>query len=55
MPLTERQRELHRRRRRRRKLRALKQRLAQAQDARTRDRLIEKIRRVAPNAPVPES
>ncbi len=51
---TEKQRQLERRRRRRRKLRYLRQRLAQTTDPAERERLIEKIRRVSPTAPIPE-
>jgi hypothetical protein len=43
-----------RRKIRKRKLRYLRQRLAQATDPAERQRLIEKIRRVSPTAPVPE-
>jgi hypothetical protein len=39
---------------RKRKLRDLRERLAQATNPAERKRLIEKIRRVSPTAPVPE-
>ncbi len=48
-------RERIRRRNRKRKLRHLRQRLAQTKDAAQRRRLIEKIRRISPAAPVPEA
>jgi hypothetical protein len=51
---TEKDRKLARRQRRKRKLRYLRQRLAQTTDPAERERLIEKIRRVSPTAPVPE-
>lgn len=47
-------RERIRRKNRKRKLRHLRQRLAQTKDATQRQRLIEKIRRISPTAPVPE-
>jgi len=37
------------------KVRKLRQRLEKIRDREARQRIIEKIRRVAPNAPVPES
>lgn len=43
-----------RRQRRRRKLIYLRKRLAQTTDRAARQRLIAKIRRVSPSAPVPE-
>jgi len=51
---TEHDRKLFRRRARKRKLRYLRRRLAQATDPAERQRLIEKIRRISPTAPVPE-
>lgn len=51
----ERHREIRRRRHRQTKVRKLRQRLAEATDPAERQRIIEKIRRVAPNAPVAES
>ena len=51
----ERHRELRRRRHRRKKVRRLRARLEQTRDPEERRRLIEKIKRVAPNAPVPEA
>lgn len=48
-------RERIRRSNRKRKLRHLRQRLARTKDAAQRRRLIEKIRRISPAAPVPES
>jgi hypothetical protein len=54
MPMTERQRNIRRRQRRVRKLRALKARLEQTQDVKTRRRLIDKIRRISPWEPLPD-
>lgn len=51
---TERQRELRRRRHRREKLRYLGARLARTTDPRERERLIQKIRKISPRAPIPE-
>ena len=51
---TNRDRKRVRRQTRKRKVRELRKRLAQATDAAERKRLIEKIRRVSPTAPVPE-
>jgi hypothetical protein len=48
-------RDLRRRQRRRRKVRALRDRLAQTTEPRERERLIAKIKKIAPTAPVPES
>jgi hypothetical protein len=42
------------RRQRRQKLRYLRQRFAETQDMSARQRLIEKIHRISPRAPVPE-
>ncbi len=50
----ERHREIRRRRRRRKKVRKLRARLEQATNASERARLIARIRRISPNAPVPE-
>ncbi len=47
-------RERIRRQNRKRKLRHLRARLAQTKDPAVRKRLIEKIRRISPHAPVPE-
>lgn len=47
MPI-ERQKELKRRRQRRRKLKKLKTALAAAKDVKTREQLVEKIRRLEP-------
>ena len=47
-------RDLRRRQRRRRKVRFLRGRLAQTSDPRERERLIAKIKKIAPTAPVPE-
>ena len=51
---TEKDRKRIRRQTRKRKLRYLRRRLAQATDPAERKRIIEKIRRVSPTAPVPE-
>jgi hypothetical protein len=51
---TNRDRRRNRKQARRRKLKYLRGRLAQATDPAERQRLIAKIRRVSPNAPVPE-
>ncbi len=51
---TEKDRRRSRRQTRKRKLRYLRGRLAQATTPAERQRLIEKIRRVSPTAPVPE-
>jgi hypothetical protein len=47
-------RDLRRRQRRRRKVRDLRERLERTNDPRERERLIDKIKRIAPTAPVPE-
>ena len=39
---------------RKRRLRALRRRLAETEDRATRQRLIDRMRRVSPEAPVPE-
>jgi hypothetical protein len=49
-----RKRKVRRRRRRKRKLRYLRRRLAKTTDVQERRRLIDKIRRISPRAPVPE-
>lgn len=48
MPLTQKQRDLRRKRRRIRKLRELKSRLAATQDTKTRRMLLEKIKQISP-------
>jgi hypothetical protein len=48
MPLTSRQKDIRRRQRRVRKLRDLKQRLTQTQDAAKRKVILEKIRKLSP-------
>lgn len=48
-------RERIRRQNRKRKLRHLRQRLAQTKDPALRKRLIEKIRKISPRAPVPDA
>ncbi|MBC7223844.1 MAG: hypothetical protein H5T59_06175, partial [Anaerolineae bacterium] len=52
---TERQRELRRRRHRRAKLRYLRARLERTTDPKERERLIAKMRKISPRAPIPES
>lgn len=47
-------RDLRRRQRRRRKVRYLRDRLEQTTDPRKRQRLIAKIKKISPTAPVPE-
>jgi hypothetical protein len=54
MPMNDKQRNLRRRQRRVRKLRALKARLEETQDVKTRRRLIEKIRRLSPWEAIPD-
>jgi|GEM_PF-1576665 hypothetical protein len=51
---TQRDRDRSRRQRRRRKLVYLRRRLAQTTDRALRQRLIAKMRRVSPTAPIPE-
>jgi len=46
--------DLRRRQRRQRKVHYLRQRLAQTTNAQTRQRLIAKIKKASPTAPVPE-
>ncbi|NIO69487.1 MAG: hypothetical protein GTN71_10740 [Anaerolineae bacterium] len=52
---TARIRKLRRRQRRKRKLRYLRRRLAEAKDADERQRLIVKMRRISPHAPVQDA
>mgnify|MGYP001061796882 CR=1 FL=1 len=47
-------RDLRRRQRRQRKVRGLRRRLAEASNAREYQRLAAKIKKISPNAPVPE-
>jgi hypothetical protein len=54
MPKQERHRELRRRRTRVKKLRLLKQRYVQSQDAKARKKIADKIRKLAPFAPLPD-
>jgi len=54
MPQVERQREIKRRRQRFIKVRELRARLEKERDAKARARLIAKIKKISPNAPVPE-
>jgi len=49
----ERHRELRRRRKRKEKLRKLRARLLATKDPEERERLIAKIRRISPRAPIP--
>jgi hypothetical protein len=51
---TEKDRKRNRKRTRKRKLKYLRERLAQATDSDERRRLIAKIQRISPTAPVPE-
>jgi hypothetical protein len=53
MPV-ERQKEIRRRRQRRRKLKMLKSRLAEAKDLKTREVLIQKIKRIQPGYVPPD-
>jgi hypothetical protein len=48
MPLTQKQRDLKRKRRRIRKLRELKIKLTDTQDTKTRRKILEKIRQISP-------
>jgi hypothetical protein len=52
---TEHDRKQIRKQTRKKKIRYLRQRIAQAKDAAERQQLIEKLRRVSPEAPVPEA
>lgn len=54
MPQVQRTREIKRRRQRHDKVKALRERLTTERDAKTRARLIAKIKKVSPNAPAPE-
>jgi hypothetical protein len=52
---TEHDRKQIRKQTRKKKIRYLRKRIAQATDAAERERLIEKLRRVSPEAPIPEA
>jgi hypothetical protein len=52
---TEHDRKRVRKQTRKKKIRYLRQRIAQATDSTERERLIEKLRRISPEAPVPEA
>jgi hypothetical protein len=52
MPRVERDREIRRRRQRATKVRALRERLTRERDSRTRARLLAKLQRISPGAPV---
>ena len=52
MPLTSRQRFLHRKQRRVRKIRQLKRKLNETQDSAKRQKIIEKIRKLSPWDPI---
>jgi hypothetical protein len=54
MPRTERDREIRRRRARKDKMLALKQKLAESKDAKTRAAVIQKILKINPQAEVPQ-
>jgi hypothetical protein len=54
MPTVQRDRELKRRRRRRDRIKHLRARIAEARDNKERERLIEKLRKRSPGAPIPE-
>ena len=54
MPMVERDREIKKRRNRNTKVRALKARLIVERDAKVRARLLSRLRKIAPNAQVPE-
>jgi hypothetical protein len=54
MPKQERHRELRRRRARGKKIRLLKQRIGQSQDARIRKKLTDKLRKLMPFEALPE-
>ncbi len=54
MPQVERTREIRRRRARREKMKALRDRLTGERDSRSRARIIAKIKKLSPTAPVPE-
>ncbi len=50
----ERRKELRRRRHRKMKVRKLREKLLATRDSAERQRIIEKIRKISPNAPIPE-
>jgi hypothetical protein len=54
MPLTSRQKSLHRKQRRVRKLRQLKEKLSQTQESVKRQKILEKIRKISPWDPILE-
>jgi hypothetical protein len=54
MPQVERDREIKRRRHRRLKVHALRERLGKERDPKVRARLIAKLKKTNPNAPLPE-
>jgi hypothetical protein len=47
--------DLRRKRQRRRKVRFLRRRIAEAKDLRERERLIAKLCRISPSAPIPDA
>ena len=51
----QRKRDIRRRQRRQNKVREMKRRLSETNSPRERHRIIKKIRKIAPTAPVPES
>jgi hypothetical protein len=55
MPLREKDRKRKRRQRRRRKIRKLKEKLAEADELKKRQEIIEKIRRIHPWIDIPKS
>lgn len=50
---TQKDKDLRRKQQRRRKVRYLRRRIEQAKDLRERERLIAKLRRISPRAPIP--
>jgi hypothetical protein len=54
MPMVERDREIKRRRNLRVKVKALKARLAVERDSKVRTRLLSKLKKISPNAVLPE-
>ncbi len=54
MPMVERDREIKKRRNLRKKVKALKARLVLERDSKTRTRLTSRLKKIAPNAQVPE-
>lgn len=54
MPMVERDREIKRRRNKKAKLKAIKARLLIERDSRVRARLVSKIKKISPNAQIPE-